>query len=173
MERTSIGMVEADKKLSVESLAIGLSHAIYRNTDFIENSHANNALMDKCFYDNAYKVLANGIADMKKYWTGIKILCKFSENEIAKIMFEIPIRMNKMADYIGNVAFGIVCGSKWDKPVELKEKVTKNWAEYVLAGEFKKNCDGKNHFGNDALMAEINKDICNRIYTILRSAEID
>ena len=164
-------MIEADRKLNMESLAIGLSHTIYINTDFIENSHAKVALMDDRFYDDVYSVVAAGIEDMKRYWFGLENLCQFSISEIANTMFATPIGMYKNAEYISTVIFGILCGSQWDSPIELEEEITNNWAEYVLSGEFKKHCDGKTHFGDDALMAEINKDIYNRIYTILRFIE--
>lgn len=164
-------MFDADQKINMKSLAKGLSHMIYSDTDFIENSYANDALMDDRFYDDAYEIVATGIEDMKRYWRGLENLCNFSISEITKTMVATPIGMHKNAEYISAVIFGILCASQWDNPIELEEKITKNWAEYVLSGEFKKHCDGKTRFGNDSLTAEINKDICNRIYTILRFIE--
>ena len=57
--------------------------------------------------------------------------------------------------------------SGWDDPVEISERPDENPARYLLNGEFKNHCDGKNIF-DDSVMKTINKDIANRSLMILK-----
>lgn len=54
----------------------------------------------------------------------------------------------------------------WDAPIQLENVNKNNLADFLLEGKFKEHCH-KNSQLNDSIMKQLNKDIYNRVYTLL------
>ena len=57
-------------------------------------------------------------------------------------------------------------GTQWDKPVFLDAAINEDYTGFILEGNFKECCD-KHRKLNDETMRYVNKDVCNRIFTLL------
>ena len=57
-------------------------------------------------------------------------------------------------------------GDGWDEPERIDEPFTCNVAEYVLGGEFLNRCQDGSPLKQEDMMV-LNKDVCNRFYTLL------
>ena len=147
---------------TTEKIALGLAHAVYRNTK-IEDYHSIDRTMDENLYNDVYKIVDQKMRRVLSNKEKIQYLHNkdmslfVNKNEMAKIYDPI----------IGDIIFGIQCSSGWDDPVEISERPDENPARYLLNGEFKNHCDGKNIF-DDSVMKTINKDIANRSLMILK-----
>ena len=150
----------------LQKLAIGLTHEIYRNTE-IEDHHALGEVMDtKLFlwaldyFKEKFKFAMRRKVAIKaykddKYKKLFKYLCEYGDN---------PYTFNFIA---GIYLFSI--NSDWDEPVEVEKKDPHETAyRYILSGRFFYHCNNHSKM-TDEVMCDINKDVCNRIYTLLLS----
>ena len=160
-------------KLSLQNLAAGMAHTIYRNTDIIEDSHSKNLAMNDKFYSAVYKTVEKGIKQIQKYDYVIKALQEYSVQEITASCFSMPVSESKSINFATDLMFGIMSGAGWNTPEVIDEIPGEDLAEYILNGEFKKHCQSGSSFGDDALMKIINIDICNRIYTALVNGRLN
>lgn len=153
-----------DNSFSLEALAIGVAHAVYRNTA-VEDYHAEGRRMDDALYEDVRRIVSEKAALLIKRmplllcahrngWASIRTLNNISPEETS---------------FFQEVVFGILCGSGWEAPHKIDLHIGGNIAEFLLAGEFRKHCDGA-HRLDDAAMKPINKDIVDRVYCVLKRA---
>lgn len=151
-----------DMVFTIESLALGFAHAVYRNTS-VEDFHSLSRTMDEGLYKDVYRITDRQIKkavinkDKIKYLHNKNISVFTDQNELKMIY----------APIVGDILFGIQCSAGWDKPQEIEELPKRNLAKYLLGGEFISHCNGKNIF-DDSVMKTINKDIANRSLMILK-----
>ena len=155
----------------LKKVARSLTHYVYRNTK-LENYHVENAEMNDDVYKTMYKTV---YANLKN----VKLLHKYvfryegsyaTPGDVKKLISSVPEELQfKFIRYIQYLIDGFSYGSAWDEAVTLELPAEKqSLASYVLAGKFKEYCD--NHIClDDNAMCRINKDVHNRIYTLLVS----
>ena len=148
--------------ISLEQLTIGITHAVYRNTE-IEDYHSNGRVMDKTLYKNTYTIVKRNISKL------------IDAKDLMKEVLEKGITRPEEYTHITlqgcrllmDILFGIQCGSNWDPPHEIDILPEGDPAKYLLNGVFINLCDGEHIFG-DSVMKTINQDITNRILMILK-----
>lgn len=145
-------------KISDEAIAIILTYFIYRSEDYIEDSHTGSIVMNEEFYNNVYKIVKDNINMLINNKNVVKDYFSLKPNNID---------MQKYKELIMKLNFSSYMVYNWNDPVIVKEEVDNDYAYFILNGAFKNNVKKKSVF-NDTVMKEINIDICNRIYTILK-----
>lgn len=150
------------KTLTLETLAIGVAHAVYRNTA-VEDYHNEKRLMDASFYENVYRIVSEKVDLLKESIDLLICSHKSGMAEVSKLKNIPPQNM----DFYIDVLFGVGCGLKWDAPRETDLQLGNDIAGFLLGGEFKKYCDGT-HVFDDTVMKQINQDIVDRAYCVLR-----
>lgn len=147
---------------SLENLALGFAHAVYRNTE-VEDLHSLCRIMDDVFYEEIYDIVNREIKralnakEIIKYLFDKEIMAFADVNEITKVR----------DPFVADMLFGFQCSVDWDTPHEIVELPHSDLTEYLLCGEFKKHCDGQ-HIFDDSVMKTINSDIANRSLMILK-----
>ena len=149
-------------RFSLEELSIGVTHAVYRNTE-VEDFHADGRVMDKAFYDDVYHIVSEKVAVLIK--SMCLLICAY-QNGLFAILDLKNVSADEMA-FLQNIIFGIQCGSNWDVPHKMNLCPGDDIAGFLLDGEFKKYCDEKRIF-NDSVMKPINEDIVDRVYCVLK-----
>ncbi|MDE7406044.1 MAG: hypothetical protein K2M89_04155 [Clostridiales bacterium] len=152
------------------SIAKSIAHYAYRNTK-LEDYHAACVRMDK----NFYRVMC-GIVSKKLNIVRIfqRYLDEFPKDFISeKTAFDELIKtvpedlQLRFIRYCQNIVYGFAFGSNWDTAQRIdgiKEK--QSYANYVLGGKFLEYCNA-GYVLDDKAMCIINKDVYNRIYTLL------
>lgn len=152
--------------LSDEELAKIFAHYIYRTA--VEDFHSRrSARMDEAFYAT---VLHTVSSNLRKVARNHRLLAATKEEELERVLTAMyaarAIEFFKYAE-----VFSYLCkykvGSNWDDPVLLQTDPPKDKAAYLLDGEFREGCTRHWELDN-AAMCSINKDVCNRIYTLMR-----
>lgn len=98
-----------DNCFSLEALAIGVAHAVYRNTA-VEDYHAEGRCMDDALYEDVRRIVSEKAALLIKSmplllcahrngWASIRTLNNISPEETS---------------FFQEVVFGILCGSGWE-----------------------------------------------------------
>lgn len=127
--------------------------------------------MDMAFYKKIYAIVSAKLRNVKKF---NKYIIHFdgnafeSEEEISRLIATVPddIQLGFIR-YLQNIAFGMMFGIGWDRAVAMDwDPKNGSGASYILAGEFL-NCCRNGEVLGDATMCRINKDVHNRIYTLL------
>lgn len=157
-------MEKTTNALSPELLAIGICHAIYRNTE-VEDYHSDDRLMDEALYRDVYQIVSNAIPLL----LGVKnLLLTICTDGASKLLpWDKCPNTKEEISFFGDIIFGVQCGLEWDEPTDIEEAPGEDLAEYLLGGTFKTFCDGKRHL-DDSVMRPINKDITNRAYKVLK-----
>ena len=157
-------------------IAIGLTHFIYRGTDAIEKKHVAQTEMNSYFYRKVYESCNYFLSiakEREKYiqnaYDGIKSLEKYLEltNKNKKLdLHEACIIFS-----IGYIGFGN--DDDWDLPIDVGGYYKEDDpVKYLLAGQFNYHCK-KRSIMNQTVMKDINKDVCNRMYTLIISGYFD
>ena len=153
----------------LKKVARSLTHYVYRNTK-LENYHVANAEMNDDLYKAIYKTV---YANLKN----VKLLHKYvfryegsyaTKEDVEKLVSSVPEELQfKFIRYMQYLIDGFNYGSAWDEAVTLELPAEKqSLANYVLVGKFKEYCDKNMHLDDNAMCC-INKDVHNRIYTLL------
>ena len=136
----------------------------------MEDYHSDNVKMDKDFYKRIHGIVYRKIKNvclLHKYVAEYQGKCE-SKSEFDKLMQTVPeILQLKFIRYLQELVWGFNYGMQWDKAkivASISEK--QSLASYVLSGKFSECCRNGNCLDNKT-MCEINKDIHNRIYTLL------
>lgn len=156
-------------------LARAITHYVYRNTK-IEDYHSENVVMDLNFYKKVYKQV---YAKMVKAERFTKYIIGFARREKeGKSLGAEAFNLIKEEDVAGFVPFykqinwNSLFGKSWDEAELIDVKVSGTLARFILDGEFKKHCFSGSHLDDNA-MKEINKDIHNRVYSLLINGYFD
>ena len=150
-------------------LALSITLYAYRNTK-LEDYHSENVRMNAEFYKKIYGIVSSKLKN-------VKLLHKYVENYSGKLeskddlntfLNTVPEELHfKFLRYMPDIIWGMTCGTNWS-PAELvtPPKARQSLANYVLAGEFSECC-GNGEYLDDKTMCKVNKDVHNRVYTLL------
>ena len=147
-------------------LSIGIVHYIYRNTPIVEDNHSENIMMDKSFYSKVYQTVKRKLKTVVEFRKPLSILDDKIPPE--QIVRSIPEENRwRFFKYVQEMCFhSTAFGKDWDAPSLIEEPIGNNLAEFILRGRFLERCQNNAHF-DDKTMCEVNKDINNRVYTLL------
>lgn len=154
----------------LQRLAIGLTHVIYRNTA-IEDMHSAGAQMDKEFYDDGYFYFKQMMDIADKHKDIYKLFLVEEDEKLLSEKWKNPKTTAEEKEIIAGIYFYSL-NSEWDIPTLCSDEQIDDKTDYMLRGKFKEHCDKCSKL-NDKVMCEINKDICNRIYTLLYKGYFD
>lgn len=153
-------------EISNEMLAICYTHLAYRNTD-LEHFHSKGDKLGKRLYNRMYKIVNFNLDRIKKYKQ--KLIDIKSIEEMKDFIKNADSSHKESVDFIADIAFNLQMRYGWDNPVEVQiEQEITDVAEFVLAGKFMECCE-KQLVLSDDTMCNINKDVCNRIFTLLQN----
>lgn len=150
--------------ISKEKLALAYTHSIYRNTE-LEDYHSGKVEMNMALYGIIRKIVKEKIEYIN---VENRKLAKFKSLEaLNKHIKEHPNSHTYM--YVAEIYLNSIMGLDWDSPVMSEDTIinNNNLADYILKGNFLEYCE-KHMRLNDAAMRYINKDVYNRVYTLVR-----
>ena len=160
--KEEILLLERTYDFSKEHFAIVLTLFLYRNT-IIEDFHCKNIKMDEKLYKTIYGVVYRGYKLLAENKRILEIL--LSDRPIFTFVKELNEK--KLNVRVAQGIFVLLPSNPgWDKPTKLDIEIPKSKVKFILDGEFKKCCN-EGCYLNDDIMCRVNKDICNRIYTLL------
>jgi len=136
-------------------LALSITHFVYRNTE-LEDYHSECVTMDMDFYKLMYNIVNEKMS----------IVARYNKYLMNKIPLDESEREG-LFPYVDDLDFNCIFGTSWDKAKEIDiDSCPANITEYILSGEFLKSCQNGIELDDDA-MCNINKDVHNRIYSLL------
>lgn len=157
-------------------MALSLTHYVYRNTA-IEDYHSEGVTMDMEFYKKIYNIVYRKIKKVKQFHkyirnysgTQLKTL-----DDLDAILKTVPEEYHlSFINYLQDILFGFKMGVDWEPANKIDTILQgKSEATFILSGKFIECCqngcilDGKT-------MYHINKDIHNRIYSLLLNGYFD
>ncbi len=154
-------------------MALSITHYAYRNTP-IEDFHADDVKMDKELYRKVYNIVRRKLQNvclLQCYLDDFpceKIEDIDDKRKFDELLNSVPKALQlKFIRYMQHIIFGRLYGANWDAACQVEGiKEGQSHASYVLGGEFSKCCKNGNIL-NDSTMCDLNKDVHNRIYTLL------
>lgn len=165
-DKEMIYEIENKLNLSLENLAFIFSLYLYRNT-IIEDYHAKSVVCNRQLYRNIHSAVT------RKYNTlsNMRYLLDILESEHPLYNLLILIENGTVSELkeikaIQEITYYLNWKNDWDIPYVLDIDILDNKVSFILAGKFKEACNN-NWILNDESMCIINKDVCNRIYTLL------
>ena len=150
----------------------------YRNT-ILEDIHANGTLIT----DEVRKEIIDGLVMAMNMAYNMQPLIEMELDNIEECILNLPEDVTSwIADYLRDMLFADACSSQWDTPSEVEEAIfeelddelceldSDDWpeviADFILAGKFTYNQEN-NIVLTDAVMADMNRDVHNRMFTVL------
>lgn len=151
-------------------IALSITLYAYRNTK-LEGYHVEKAVMDKEFYRAIYNVVRdklNNVKLLQRYLDAFPDCDLNDKQNFDRLMESVPEQLHfKFLIYSKNIVGAWILASHWDDAVRAEPiRAGQSCANYVLAGKFSECCKSGCKL-TDAVMCEINKDVHNRIYTLL------
>lgn len=156
----------------MREMALAITHYVYRNTA-IEDHHTNNVRMDMQFYKKIYNLVykkLNTVKALHKYIADYPSAAIKRKEDYQGLLKSVPEEYQfKFIIYVQDIfeliinKFGLAWQPAQEIACDLKDK---SLANYVLSGCFLESCKNKAIL-DDPTMCYINKDINNRIYTLL------
>ena len=150
----------SEKQLQILSRVI--THYVYRNLPVIEDNHSDLITMSDEFYSDVHKNVSDKLKEIFDNYRRVESVIVNCANAIK------PEMLHSHTIEI-DILFYANFGLDWDKEVyigPMTDKDKKDTAAYILNGKFKEHCNKKSKFG-DSTMCDINKDINNRVYTLI------
>ena len=154
-------------RLTDEELAKIFVHMIYRDTE-VEDYHSETVRMDEALYADVLRIVKS---NLRKIARNHDLLASVKEEEVKRLLRTMyPTRALEFAKYADTLSYytSFKVGFYWDEPILLQTEPPKDKAAYLLGGAFLEGCNAHWLFDDDA-MCRINKDICNRVYTLICS----
>jgi hypothetical protein len=150
----------------------------YRNT-ILEDIHTNGTLIT----DAVRKEIIDGLVMAMNMAYNMQPLIEMELDDIEECILNLPEDVNEwIVTYLKEMLFADACSSQWDAPSEVEEEIfeelddelceldSDDWpeviADFVLAGKFTYNQEN-NVVLTDAVMADMNRDVHNRMFTVL------
>lgn len=165
---------EAEKRIMAKSI----THYVYRNT-LIEDYHSQRIKMDMKLYKKIYKVVCIKLKEVKKFHPYIyNSPQKFPD---LKDMRNCLIVINSVSEeaklkaikYCEAIWLNMFYGTSWEVAAKLDINSNMKYeAAYILEGHFIECCKNGEILDNKT-MCYINKDIHNRVYTLLVNGFFD
>ena len=152
-----------NSKQQLKTLSRAIAHLVYRNTE-VEDFHSESVIMDENLYQTVAKIVTEKLKSVTRYYNQ---LMSTSLDDVQRTLQGEKIEIDaKFLDFLNELAFNCACGMEWDSPVELTELPQGDLVGYILDGHFSQCCTEHREL-DDETMCFINKDINNRIYTLL------
>lgn len=151
--------------LSLKDQAFYLTRLIYRDTE-IEVFHSNAASLGSALYAQMLAIVDENVKKVKRCHA--RMLQVQTEEDINDQLLKMPpTDRDEWLDYVLHFNFLSKCRCNWDPPekMELSSR-PESLSVYLLDGHFSECCE-KHCVLSDPVMRYINKDIHNRIYTLL------
>lgn len=159
-------------------MAYAITRYAYRNTA-LEDYHSKSIMMDMSFYKRIYKIV---YAKLKKVGLLNKYIQEYQGDMLENkenyeiLLNTVPEELKfKFMRYLGEIV-GLVLEyheTDWDSAKILDNTVnSKSAATYVLSGHFLECCKN-GAILDDKTMCYINRDVYNRIYTLLINGYFD
>lgn len=159
------------ENLTDREKALIYTHIIYRDTD-LEDYHAKSKRMDTDFYDVIYKVVSKNVRKIKRNQNTLAKIANLEEfQKVVETMYaarSVELTHFAMEIYEYSVALP---GVGWDDAVLFESDKQNGISEYILAGHFMECCQN-NAVLDDKTMKYINKDVHNRIYTLISEKQL-
>lgn len=151
---------------SDRELALCYAHIAYRNTE-LEDYHSQNVIMDDDFYNIIYEIVSKQIRRIKMNHKTLVQINSFEECKATLQKMYYP-RAKEFYEFVLDALYTIQgkMGSEWDPAEVIESKRPNNAAEYILSGHFKECCKQHRNL-YDATMKYVNRDVHNRIYTLV------
>ena len=151
-------------------MALAITHYVYRDTA-LENYHSKDIVMDMAFYQKIYRIVYAKLKNVKRFHPFIDEFKEIkNKDDHDALMQSVPEELRfKLIVYTNDIFYEITerCDVNWDKAELIDVQIRGNGlATFVLSGKFKECCE-KNCVLVDRTMCYINKDIHNRIYSLL------
>lgn len=151
------------------AFALAITHYVYRNTK-IEDYHSKSIKMNLDFYRQIYKMVHQKMGNVERY---SKYILKFARSERnGEALTGDEYYSISEEDRIGFVRFykkiqgEFIYGRSWDLAELVDVNISGTLARFILDGEFKRHCINNSIFDNKT-MKDINKDINNRVYSLI------
>ena len=152
-----------NNKEELKVLSRAITHLVYRNTE-VEDFHSESVIMDEKFYYTVIKIVVNKLKLVTKFYNQ---LMSVSEDDITRTISGQQSDLdNSFLRFLGELFFNCQFGTHWDDPVQLEQMPQGELSKYILDGHFRQCCLEHRELDDDT-MCFINKDINNRIYTLL------
>lgn len=150
----------------------------YRNT-VLEDIHANGTPIT----DTVREEIIDGLVMAMNMAYNMQPLIEMELDDIEECILNLPEDVTSwITEYLREMTFADACSSQWDSPSEVEEELfeelddelceldSDDWpeviADFVLAGKFTYNQEN-NVVLTDAVMADMNRDVHNRMFTVL------
>lgn len=154
------------QQLSAEKLSYYLTRMVYRDTALIEDAHAQRSRMDAALYQQAYQTLTEKLAWVERNQQLLAGL--HTEADFLKLRRQKTAQqMAELRGYVSAWHLYTLSRSEWDPPE--RQPLTDrpdDAAAYLLEGRFRQGCE-QGDVLSDAVMYALNKDIYNRMYTLV------
>ena len=151
--------------VSMEAQAFYLSRMIYRDTK-IEDYHMDGVALGMEVYDDMVEVVAQNVKKVQQYHRKM-INIQTERDADAQLRSMSSSERNEFMEYISSFNFLSKCSCNWDPPqmIELL-LLPEDLSKFILNGHFLECCQ-KHFILTDPTMCYINKDIYNRVYTLM------
>ena len=159
-------------------MARSITHYVYRNT-VLEDYHSKCVKMDMKFYKKIYKVVYTKLEEVKKYhpyiYNSPQKFPDLKDMRNCLIVFNNVSQEMKLETikYCEAIWWNMFYGTNWEvaKKIDINSNM-KCEAAYILEGHFIQCCRN-GEILDDKTMCYINKDIHNRVYTLLVNGFFD
>lgn len=154
------------ENLTDREKALIYTHIIYRDT-VLEDYHAVSKRMDSDFYDVIYKVVSKNVRKIKRNQNPLAKIADMDEyQKVVKTMY--AARGVELTRFVMDVYWYSLelPGFGWDEAVLLEYDAQTDISAYILAGRFTECCQN-NAILDDKTMKYLNKDVHNRIFTLI------
>ena len=153
---TAIGGMAMFNSVSLENQAFYLSRIIYRDT-VIEDYHHDGAVLGADGNVKKVRRCHRRMLDIQSEGDADSLLRRMSAAE-----------RDEFVSYCSCFNFLSKCRCNWDPPEKLEiSSIPNNLSVFILDGHFSECCK-KHSVLTDPVMRYINKDIYNRVYTLMR-----
>ncbi|MDE6656661.1 MAG: hypothetical protein K2J85_06705 [Anaeroplasmataceae bacterium] len=150
-------------------MALAITHYAYRNT-FLEDYHSESKRLDMNFYNELYSIVDEKLRNVLLFHKYIEGYPKEQINkaDIEDLTATVPEELRvKFLEYLLDILFHSNFGSDWDTAEILECNLNGECiTDFVLSGHFLECCKN-GEILSDKIMCYINKDVHNRIYTLL------
>lgn len=153
------------QEINTQNLSVAIAHYVYRNTR-IEDFHSEDAVMNASLYALMHDIVERKIACARRFLPLLRsIETPEAWNEAADKLHSAE-RAKEFACFSAEVLFRMNSNAGWDAAKETEQPKDEALADYILGGAFTRGCREGWHLTDD-VMCRINRDINDRIYTLL------
>ena len=153
------------QEISTQNLSVAIAHYVYRNTR-IEDFHSEEAVLNADLYALMHDIVGRKIACVRHFLPLLKnVETPEAWNEAAAKLCSAEAA-KEFASFSAEVLFKMNSNAGWDTAKEIKQRKDGALADFVVSGAFAQGCREGWHLTDD-VMRRINRDINDRIYTLL------